>query len=316
MECKNILKKLIQVVIVLLGVSFLTFLLTYLSPGDPAISSFTSQGISPTKTQVEERRKDMGLDKPALVQYGNWLSKCLKGDFGRSFSRNKSVTEILASRLMPTIKLTLLSMLLMLVIAIPEGVYSAIYANRWPDYLLRGITFLGISIPNFWFGMILMYVLGLKLNLLPILSSQLDFRNMIMPALTLAFAMSAKYARQVRTAVLEEMNSDYIVGAKARGASNTYILWRHVIPNAMLPLITLLGLSLGSLLGGTTVVEVLFSYPGLGNLAVEAIKNYDYPLVQGYVLWIALIYLAINLLVDCTYNLLDPRIKLKGAKND
>lgn len=312
MDKKSLIKRIIQIIIVLFGVSLITFALTYLSPGDPAVSSFTSQGITPTQSQVAQRRKDMGLDKPFFVQYGNWLGNCLHGDFGTSYSHGEPVAQVLLERLWPTIELALLSLVIMLAIAIPEGVYAATHEHSWIDNTLRGITFLGISIPNFWFGMILMYVLGLKLHLLPILSSSPGFSSLIMPALTLAFAMSAKYARQVRTAVLEELNQDYIIGAKARGLTDHQILWKHVIPNAMLPLVTLLGLSLGSLLGGTAVVEVLFSYPGLGNLAVEAITNYDYPLVQGYVLWIALIYMVINLIIDATYRKIDPRIQ-EGA---
>ena len=155
----------------------------------------------------------------------------------------------------------------------------------------------------------LLYVVALKFKLLPVISTGDGIEKMILPVLTLAFAMSAKYTRQVRTAILEELNQDYVIGARARGIKESTILWRHVFPNALLPLITLLGLSLGSLLGGTAVVEVIFSYPGLGSLAVSAIKSYDYPLIQAYVMWIALIYMVINLLVDISYGYLDPRIR-------
>ena len=155
----------------------------------------------------------------------------------------------------------------------------------------------------------LLSVAALKFNLLPVISTGDGIEKMILPVLTLAFAMSAKYTRQVRTAILEELNQDYVIGARARGIKESTILWRHVFPNALFPLITLLGLSLGSLLGGTAVVEVIFSYPGLGSLAVSAIKSYDYPLIQAYVMWIALIYMVINLLVDISYGYLDPRIR-------
>jgi peptide/nickel transport system permease protein len=165
--------------------------------------------------------------------------------------------------------------------------------------------------PNFWVGLLLMYAIAVKLKLLPVVSANSDFKQLILPAVTLAFAMAAKYCRQVRTAILEELHQDYVVGARARGIKESVILWRHVLPNAMLPLVTMLGLSLGSLLGGTAVVEVIFSYPGLGKLAVDAILSYDYPLIQGYVLWIALIYMVINLLVDISYNFLDPRMREK-----
>ena len=158
----------------------------------------------------------------------------------------------------------------------------------------------------------LLYVVALKFKLLPVISTGDGIEKMILPVLTLAFAMSAKYTRQVRTAILEELNQDYVIGARARGIKESTILWRHVFPNALLPLITLLGLSLGSLLGGTAVVEVIFSYPGLGSLAVSAIKSYDYPLIQAYVMWIALIYMVINLLVDISYRYIDPRVRERG----
>ena len=200
----------------------------------------------------------------------------------------------------------------MLVIAVPSGIIAAIKQNKFADYLIRGITFLGISMPNFWVGLLLLYVVALKLNLLPVISIGGGFKTMILPAVTLAFAMAAKYTRQVRTAVLEELNKDYVIGAKARGLSDGKILLRHVFPNSLLPLITLLGLSLGSLLGGTAVVEVIFSYPGLGNLAVTSITAYDYPIIQAYVLWIALIYMIINLIVDLSYTLVDPKVRERG----
>ena len=165
--------------------------------------------------------------------------------------------------------------------------------------------------PNFWVGLLLLYFVCLKLGLLPVVSAGTGFKKLILPAITLAFAMASKYTRQVRTAVLEELHQDYVVGARARGESETAILWKHVFPNSLLPLITMLGLSLGSLLGGTAVVEVIFSYQGLGNLAVSAISSYDYNLIQGYVLWVSLIYMGINLLVDISYYWVDPRIRLK-----
>ena len=197
----------------------------------------------------------------------------------------------------------------MLIVAVPSGILAAVKQNKFADYLVRGITFLGVSIPNFWVGLMLLYFVALKLSLLPVVSIGGGIKSMILPAITLAFAMAAKYTRQVRTAVLEELNKDYVIGAKARGLSYGKILLRHVFPNSLLPLITLLGLSLGSLLGGTAVVEVIFSYPGLGNLAVTSITAYDYPVIQAYVLWIALIYMIINLIVDLSYTLVDPKVR-------
>lgn len=165
--------------------------------------------------------------------------------------------------------------------------------------------------PGFWLGLLLQYVFAIKLRMLPVASQGMGFNKMILPSITLAVAMTSKYTRQVRASVLDELNMDYVIGAKARGLSNTQILFRHVLPNAILPLITLLGISFGSLLGGTAVVEMIFSYPGLGEMGIRAVRGRDYPLIQGFVLWVALIYMVINLLVDVSYSFFDPRIREK-----
>ena len=311
MSIKQLGKRLLQMIIVLIGISFLTFLLTYLAPGDPVRTMYAAAGIVPSEEVMNQTREEMGLTRPFLVQYGDWLFSCLRGDFGNSYSLKKPVLTLLGSRLWPTIKLSLASMILMLLVSIPFGMLAAVHKNKWIDYLVRGFTFLGVSVPNFWVGLLLISFFCVKLKWLSVVSADTTFRNIILPAVTLAFAMSAKYTRQVRTAVLEELSQDYVTGARARGIREWKILWLNVFPNSLLPLITMLGLSIGSLLGGTAVVEVIFSYPGLGGLAVSAITSYDYPLVQGYVLWIALIYMAINLVVDISYNFVDPRMREK-----
>ena len=308
---KKIAKRLIQIIIVLFGISFITFALTYISPGDPVRNMFIATGSIPSEEVLNQVREEMGLNRPFLVQYVSWLTGCLRGDFGTSYSTKKAVIDMLLARLKPTMQLALFSLILMMVISVPAGMISAVKKNKLPDILVRGMTFFGVSIPNVWFGLMLKYVVAYKFKLLPVTSLTLDFKRMIMPAVTLAFAMSAKYTRQVRTAVLEELDQDYVTGARCRGIKESVIFWRHVFPNALLPLITMLGLSLGSLLGGTAVVEVIFSYPGLGGLAVDAINAMDYPVIQGYVLWIALIYMVINLIVDISYSYLDPRIREK-----
>lgn len=300
-----------QIVLVAVGISFLTFLITYLAPGDPVRTMFAASGIMPSDELIQETRNAMGLNDPFLVQYGRWLINCLKGDFGTSIANNKPVVTLLGNRLWPTLKLSISSMILMLVVAVPIGMAQATHKNTIVDYALRGITFFGVSMPNFWVGLLLMMFFCVKLKWLPVVSSSGDFKSLILPSVTLAFAMSAKYTRQVRTAILEELNQDYVTGARARGVAEWKILWLNVFPNSLLPLITMLGLSLGSLLGGTAVVEVIFTYPGLGNLAVSAITTYDYPLIQGYVLWISLIYMLVNLAVDISYNYVDPRMREK-----
>lgn len=311
MSKKQLVSRLLQIVVVLFGISFLTFMLTYISPGDPVRTMLSATGVMPSEELVQSIRDEMGLNDPFLTQYFRWLGNCFQGDFGNSYSFSKPVLTLLSARLWPTLKLTISSMILMLIISVPLGMLSAVYKNSWIDYLVRGFTFLGISLPNFWVGLLLMLVFCVQVNWLPVVSSGGSFEDMILPSVTLAIAMSSKYTRQVRTAVLEELSQDYVIGARARGVPEWKILWLNIFPNSLLPLITMLGLSVGSLLGGTSVVEVIFSYPGLGNLAVSAITSCDYNLIQGYVLWIALIYMAINLVVDISYNFVDPRMRLK-----
>ncbi|MBR2182284.1 MAG: ABC transporter permease [Acidaminococcaceae bacterium] len=311
MNKNQIVSRLLQMVIVLIGISFLTFLLTYLSPGDPARNIFTHSGVMPSQEMIEDMRRTLGLDKPFFTQYKDWLFNCLQGNFGDSFMLQKPVAELLMERLWPTLKLTLASTVLMLLFSVPLGVISAVNHNKPVDYFVRAITFFGVSIPNFWLGLMLILIFCVKLGLLPVVSSGGDFKSLILPAVTLAVAMTAKYTRQVRTAVLEELHSDYVIGARARGVSESRILWGNVLPNSLLPLITMLGLSIGSLLGGTSVVEIIYSYPGLGNLAVSAIMSADYFLLQGYVLWVSVIYMLINLIVDISYNYVDPRMRLR-----
>ena len=309
MNKKQLFKRLIQIIIVLFGISFFTFGLTYLSPGDSAEIMLTECGIIPTPELLKQTRQELGLDKPFLIQYGIWLKAVSRGDMGISYSMKVPVINKLITCLIPTLKLTMTSLIIMILISIPLGVISAVYKGTFIDYLIRGFTFLGVSIPNFWIGLILLSFFGVKLRWITVSGGDTSFKSLILPAVTLAIAMAAKYTRQVRIAVLEEMNKDYVIGARMRGIKESSILWKNVIPNAMIPLVTLLGLSIGSLLGGTAVVEIVYNWPGLGNMAVKAISSRDYPLVQGYVLWIAIIYMGINLIVDLSYNLLDPRLR-------
>lgn len=309
MKKHHVPKRLLQTVIVLFGISLLSFGLLYMAPGDPVLAMYEAGGTIPDEKIVNQTREALGLNEPFLVQYGNWLSSCLKGDFGISYSLNRPVGELILSRLWPTLKLAFLSLALMLLVSVPLGMTAAVHKGGIADYIVRFFTFLGVSLPNFWVGLILLYVFAVKLEILPVISSGQGFDRLILPAVTLAFAMTGKYTRQVRAAFLEELNQDYVTGARCRGIPDRVILWRHVLPNAVLPLITLLGLSMGSLLGGTAVAEVIFSYPGLGSLTVDAISSMDYSLIQGCVLWIALIYMLLNLLVDISYTFLDPRLK-------
>lgn len=313
MTGKQILLRVGQIVIVLLGISFITFCLVMLAPGDPVRQMIAgNEDIVVSQMEIEALRHELGLDKPFLFQYLDWLGRALQGNLGFSYMVKKPIIEELMSCLPATIILAAASSVFMLLVAVPAGIYAAVKQNGLFDYLVRGFTFIGVSVPNFWMGLMLLWIFGLKLGWLPIVGGRVGVENLILPALTLGIVMAAKYTRQVRGAVLEELKQDYVIGARARGMSESHILWKEVLPNAMLPLITLLGLSFGNLLGGAAVVEIVFSWPGLGYLAVQSIIYRDFQLVQGIVLWIALMYMVINLLVDLSYHHLDPRLRKAG----
>ncbi len=306
---KRLGSRLLQMLVTLIGVSFLTFCLTYIAPGDPAMMVLEAGDSIVSEELIQKTRHEMGLDQPFLVQYGNWVGNLLQGDMGLSYSAKKPVMEKLAEGFQGTLLLAAVTILFVLIISIPLGIWSAVRQNEWPDYLVRFCSFIGVSMPNFWLGLILLYIFGLKLGWFPIASSTITLKGVVLPALTLAIYQSTKYVRQVRTVVLDELHQDYVIGARARGLSEQVILWKHVLPNAVLPLITLLGMSIGWLLGGVAVIEIVFSWPGIGNTAVRAIMMRDYPLIEGFVLWIAIVYMVINFLVDLSYAYLDPKLK-------
>lgn len=308
---KYILKRMGQLLVVLLGVTFLTFFVTTLAPSDAAEMKYLSMGTTPTEELLEASREEMGLDDPFLVRYFNWLGNVLHGDFGTSYKFGDSVFDQLGKKLPATLKLAGVSLVVMVVIAFPLGILSAIKKNKVIDYLIRFFSFMGISMPNFWLALILIYVMSVKLGWFKVVSSN-DLKGMVLPVITLTIPMVSTYVRHIRTAVLEELSQEYVIGARARGVNENRILVCHVIPNAMLTLVTLLGLSVGHLLGGAAIVETIYSWNGIGNMVVEAIRARDYPLIQGYVIWMAIIFVIVNLIVDISYHLLDPQIRLKG----
>lgn len=312
MPLKRILGRIAQTLVTLIGVSFLTFCLTYLAPGDPAMMLLEASDTIVSQETIDKTRHELGLDRPFLVQYASWVGGVVTGDMGISYSAKKPVTTKLLEGFAGTLCLAFVSIAFMLILSLPLGIWSATHRNRWPDYLVRIFSFVGVSMPTFWIGLLLLYVFGLKLGLFPIASSSVTAKGIVLPAATLAIYMSSKYMRQVRTVVLEELHQDYVVGARARGLSERRILWFHIMPNAVLPLITLLGMSIGWLLGGVAVIEMVFSWPGIGNTAVHAILMRDYPLIEGFVLWVAIIYTLINLLVDLSYAKFDPRLGKGG----
>ena len=264
---------------------------------------------------IDAKRAELGLDKPFLTQYLSWVGGMMRGDMGVSFVSGKDVFQTFISKLPATLLLTALSIVMTVVISIPLGVLAAVRHDKFTDYFLRFFSFVGNSLPNFFVALLLMQIFSIKLKMLPVISKGLSVQSAMLPTLTLAIAMSAKYMRQVRATVLEELNKDYVIGAKARGVRSSVVLWKSVLKSSMLTIITLLALSIGSLLGGTAIIESIFMWDGVGKLAVDAITMRDYPMIQAYVVWMAIIYVLVNLITDLLYHALDPRIRL-GVRAD
>lgn len=307
---RYILKRLLQLVVVLLGVTFLTFMITQATPSDAAEMKYVSMGMMPSTELLEKTREEMGLNDPVLIQYGRWLGNVLHGDLGESSKFGESVWTQMTRKLPMTLKLAGVSLVAVILISFPLGVLSAVKKNKTADYIIRFLSFFGVSMPNFWLALLLMYIFAVRLGWFKVVSTD-SIGGMILPVATLTIPMISSYARQIRAALLEELNANYVIGARARGIPERRIIWGHVLPNAILPIITLLGLSVGHLLGGAAIIETIFSWQGIGNMVVEAIRVRDYPLIQGYVIWMAIIYVTVNLIVDISYRCLDPQIRLR-----
>lgn len=302
---KRIVKRLAEFVAVLFCVSFLTFSLMYLSPTDAADMIIANQGDSVSDEIVQKMREEMGLNDAFLVQYGRWLGNVLHGELGTSFKNGHKVSDDIWAKFKYTIILAFLSFLIVIVLAVPFGIISAVYHNRWPDYVLQVISFLAISIPNFVLALILMYFLAVKLGLLPTVA-KLAPKSMIMPLAAMSCHMVGNYTRQIRSCLLEEMNKPYVIGMKARGISRKTIMIKNVLPNSMTSVITLLGITAGSLLSGTAIIELIFSYPGVGRFTLEAISYKDYPVILSYVLLVSVIFIVINLITDLIVYVMNP----------
>ncbi|MCQ2969216.1 MAG: ABC transporter permease [Clostridium sp.] len=305
---KYIFKRVIGAIPILIIISFVSFGFMNLAPGDPAEAILSSQGIAVTSEVLENTRMEMGLDKPFFYQYLNWMKNCLKGDFGTSYSTGLSVKQELLEHLPYTIILTFSAMIITLIVSIPLGIIAAIKKDKFIDYIIRTMSFIGNSIPGFFLALILLLIFSLKLRWFPILSEN-GFKSIILPSITLSIPMISKYIRQIRVVVIEELEKDYVKGARSRGISERGILYFNVLKNITITIITLVGLSIGSLMGGTAVIEAIFVWPGIGSLALNAISNRDYPVIQGYVLWMAVIFVIVNLIIDLLYKFIDPRIK-------
>ena len=310
---KLILQRFIQLIPVLIGITFLSFAMMRIAGSDAVEELYSNASSVVSQEVIDARRAELGLDKPFLTQYFSWLGGMLTGDMGTSYVSGREVFATFISKLPATLLLTALSILLTIMISIPLGILAAVNHDRIIDYILRFLSFIGNSLPNYFVALLLMQLLAIKLRWLPVISSGTSLKSAVMPTLTLAIAMSAKYMRQVRATVLEEINKDYVTGARARGIHSRVILWRSVIRSSMLTILTLLALSIGSLLGGTAIIESIFMWDAVGKLAVDAITMRDYPMIQAYVVWMAIIYVLVNLITDLLYHALDPRIRLEAS---
>jgi peptide/nickel transport system permease protein len=306
-------RRVVSVLPVLFGISVLVFLLVHLIPGDVAQVLLGTQA---TDQQIETLRRSFGLDRPLPVQYVDWLSHVVQGDFGVSLRTSRPVLPDLVSRFGVTLQLTLVSMVIALAVAIPLGVASAANRGRGSDAAARVLALLGLSIPNFWLGTMLILFVSLVLHWLPPVGfvSLLDnpwlgLQTLILPSLALGTAVAAFIMRMVRSSLLEVLRQDFIRTANAKGLRDNVVLYRHALKNAFIPVLTVIGVQIGYLLGGAVIIESIFSLPGMGRFLLDSINNRDYSIVQGGVLLIALIFSLVNLSVDLVYGWLDPRIR-------
>ena len=305
---KPLLRRCLQFIPVFFGITLLSFGLLYIAPSDPVSIRLTEDGTAANPEVVARRRAEMGLDEPFLVQYGTWLTHFVQGDMGKSYITDIPVAKTFSSALPYTLRMAGMAMLLTLLVSLPLGISIAALRGSRFDYGIRLLAFVTNAMPNFVIAIVLMYIFSFKLGLIPVLATTKPI-GMILPSATLAIVMSSRYIRQIRAAALDELDKDYIVGLRARGIPERQILFGNVLKNIMVIVITLTGISVGSLLGGTVIVETIFNWPGIGHLIMTAISNRDYPIVQATVVWMALAFFFVNLLADLSYRYFNPKIK-------
>lgn len=302
-----LVKRIFTAVIVILGVSTAVFLLIHVVPGDPVQAML---GETALPGNIEAIRIALGLDLPIHQQWLEFMKGLLRFDLGESLYSRRAVAEIIYERLGPTALLAFASLVIAMLIAFPLGILAAIRKNTIWDSLAMSFSILGVAIPNFWMGPVLILIFSIGLGWLPVSGNE-GISSLVLPALTLGTALAAILSRMIRSALLEVLNEDYITAARARGLSTLHILLRHALPNAALPVITVLGMQFGSLLAGAVITETIFSWPGIGQLTIESIQRRDYPVVQACVLLISITYVFINLVTDLCYGMVDPRVRVE-----
>lgn len=308
---KKIISHISQFIIVLIGITLLTFSIMYLSPRNPAelwlAGSDGNAGII-SEEAIAEQERIMGLDKPFIVQYVNWLANVAKGDLGVSYATRRPVATELAEHMAPTVAMTFISLALTVIIAVPLGILCAVYKDKIPDNILRIFSFIGISLPSFVISLLFLWFFCIKLKLMPVIAPN-GIRGLILPIAVLVIQCSSKMIRQVRAIILDQLDQPYVEGARMRGVRYRTILFSHVLKNSAAPIMTCISIYVGIFLGGSAIIEGIFSINGLGRLAVSSVARLDYNMLQGFVLWCAIVYLIVNLIVDIVSALIDPRIK-------
>ena len=311
---KYILKRLLSLIPILIGISFISFALIYFTGGDAVAVRYEAIGGVLSPELINQKREELGLNRPFIIQYLSWLLGVIQGDMGISYVSGKPVFGYIFSKLPNTLLLSISSLLTTLIISLPLGILSAVKKNSVFDNIIKGLSFVGNSLPNFFVALVISYNFALQLKILPVISQGTSIKSLILPTLTLALAMSAKYIRQIRALIVSELSKPYVTGARARGIKENTIIFFNVLRLTSLTLITLMSLSFGSLLGGSSIVESIFMWDGIGKLAIESIHLRDYPVILAYVLWMAFIYVFINLMSDISYYFLDPRLRIGGGK--
>lgn len=305
--------RVMQIVLVMIGVTILCFFMLKVTPGDPATAML---GIQASPEEVARLRHALGLDQPWYIQLGMWIGNVLRGDLGTSYINKKPVSELILTRLPITLELTFFSMVLASLVAIPAGIISAVRRYSWLDYCLTGFSLFGVSMPSFWFGILLILLFSLTLGWLPA-SGYMPWsrglwphlRSMILPGLALGLFLMGALARFTRASVIETLVLDYVRTARAKGLSQRQVVVGHALRNALIPTVTVLGIQFGALLGGAVIIETVFAFPGVGTMLLTAVNQRDYPVVMGATLFVALLYTLSNLLVDIVYTRLNPRIR-------
>ena len=303
-----ILRRFLQMIPITFGILTLVFSLIHLIPGDPAVQI---AGENARPEDVQQVRRALGLDQPLWSQYVTYVTHVLRGDLGRSFQTNEAVTKQIAQRYPATMQLAFGSMLVALIVAFPLGIISAIYRNSWIDNLARFFALIGVSMPSFWFGPLLIIAFAINHHWFPVSGRDQGLRSLVLPSLTMGLAMAAILTRMIRVSLAEELTQLYVTTAIAKGVTRAKAIFRHALKNALIPVITILALQFGSLLTGAIITEQIFSWPGLGRLLIQSISTRDYPQVQASILVIALTYIAVNFASDLLYGVVDPRIKLE-----